>query len=78
MGFNMPIYEKIAEGLVEGYSGPHKGNETPVTEVEAGDDVAALNQPKRNDHGVSPEKPDPKRWRSGSLQPNKNTQYLIR
>jgi hypothetical protein len=69
----MPIYEKIPEGLVESYGGPRTGNETPVTTVSASDNGALSDQPKRGDHGVSPEKPDPKRRRSGSLQPNKVT-----
>jgi hypothetical protein len=69
----MPIYEKIPEGLVEGYGGPHTGNETPVTTVGASDDGALPDQPKRDDHGVLPAKPDTKRRRSGSLQPNKVT-----
>jgi hypothetical protein len=69
----MPIYEKIPEGLVEGYGGPRTGNETPVTTVVASDNGALSDQPKRDDHGISPEKPDPERRRSGSLQPNKVT-----
>jgi hypothetical protein len=69
----MPIYEKIPEGLVEGYGGPRTGNETPVTTVSASDYGALSDQPKRGDHGVSPEKPDPKRRRSRSLQPKKVT-----
>jgi hypothetical protein len=54
----MPIYEKVPEGLVEGYGGPHTGNETLVTTVAANDNGALPNQPKRDGHGVLPEKPD--------------------
>jgi hypothetical protein len=69
----MPIYEEIPESLVEGYGGPRTGNKPPVTTVAASDNGALPDQPKRDDHGVSPEKPDPKQQRSGSLQPNKVT-----
>jgi hypothetical protein len=72
----MPICEKIPEGLVEGYRGPRTGSEPPVTTVSASDNGALPDQPKRDDHGVSPEKPDPKRRRSGSLQPNKVTALI--
>jgi hypothetical protein len=72
-GLNVPIYEKIPVGLVEGYGGPRTGNETPVTTAAASDNGALSDQPKRDDHGVSPEKPDPKRRRQGSLQPHRVT-----
>jgi hypothetical protein len=69
----MPIYEKIPEGLVEGYGGHRTDIETPVTTVAASDNGALPDQLKRDNHGFLPEKPDPKRRRSGSLQPNKVT-----
>jgi hypothetical protein len=69
----MPIYEKTPEGLVEGYGGPRTDNEPPVTTIAASNNGALPDQPKRDGHGVLPEKPDPKRQRSGSLQPNKVT-----
>ncbi len=68
----MSKYQKIPEGLEEGYGGPRTDNETTVTEVAASDNGALSDQPKRDDHGASPIKPDPKRRRSGSLQPTKN------
>jgi hypothetical protein len=72
-GLNMPIYEKIPEGLVEGYGGPCTSDKNPVTMLSASDNGALSDQPKRGNYGVLPEKPDPKRMRSGSLQPNKVT-----
>jgi hypothetical protein len=63
----MPIYKKIPEGLID-HRGPCTGNEKPVTTVVASDNGALPDQPKRDHHGVSPEKPDPKRRRSGSLR----------
>jgi hypothetical protein len=36
----MLIYEKIPEGLIEGYGGPRTGNEPPVTTVAASDNGA--------------------------------------
>jgi hypothetical protein len=42
----MLIYEKIPEGLVEGYGGPRTGNATPVTTVVASDKGALSDQLK--------------------------------
>jgi hypothetical protein len=69
----MPKDEKIPEGLIESYGGPGVSNETPVTTVAASDNGDLWDQPKRDNHGILPEKPDPKRRRSGSLQSNKVT-----
>jgi hypothetical protein len=69
----MPKYEKIPEGLLEGYRGPRASNKTLVTTVAASNNGTLLDQPKRDGHGVPPEMLDPKRRRSGSLQPNKVT-----
>jgi hypothetical protein len=67
----MPTHEKIPEGLVEGYTGPRRDSETPVTAIVAGDNGASNDELKRANHGVSLEKPAPKQRKGPDTLPHR-------